>query len=305
MTHSITETDFNTYCSDGVIQVNFSDAITVSHYCNAQHKACIDGNCCGIQCPTYGCSNSVSFNCTDLSCIGQTTTTTTTVSSTTTTTIPVTSCELNITEANPPQDTKTGNTANATVNVTSIGGPCYGLVICSFNDSKDVHYANETCTLIDADSFHVFYPGLIVSKEGTWNVTSCSVYNSSSVNCSTITLQDEYENVGTFNVYTPTTSPTTTVGGGGGGSGGGGGRRMTTSTTTTSTITTSTVELTTTTTTIPSEEITETTVEETVQPTVSPLTGLVTSVTSNVGLAVIIVILVIILFIIHRRRARR
>ena len=65
---TIEAADFRTYCSDGIIEITFFDSWGVNCCCNSQHKACIDDNCCEVLCAGKSCTNSVYFNCVDLSC---------------------------------------------------------------------------------------------------------------------------------------------------------------------------------------------------------------------------------------------
>jgi len=172
-------------------------------------------------------------------------------------------CELNIISANPPSDTELDQSANATVDVNNTSEfDCYALTSCDFSlPSGGVETSEEGCPPIPAGSEHTFHPGWVVNETGTWNVSSCYVYNSSDQECSSLTLQDVQENVGMFDVYTPTTtSTTTTTGGEGEGEGESEGESEgEPETTTTTTKVTTTVPATTTTTV---EEVTTTTEEE-------------------------------------------
>lgn len=65
--------DTKDYCNDDELEVRFLDSDNVNSGCNAQHRACIykDGKwkCCERQCSSYGCENSVIFDCNTWECI--------------------------------------------------------------------------------------------------------------------------------------------------------------------------------------------------------------------------------------------
>ena len=166
-------------------------------------------------------------------------------------------CNLGIISASPPLDTKLGNWAIATVYAKNNGGMgCWGFVDCDFVTPNGLHeYPGDFCRFIYPGSTEIFNPNLIVDEVGTWNVASCSIYSSDDGSCELLHLEDEWSNLGTFEIYTITTpttitSTSTTII-----------QSTTTTPTTTTTTTTPTTTTTsiTTTTTIPSTTTTSTT----------------------------------------------
>lgn len=78
----VSDIDISKYCSDDEqLEVTFEDTDSVNQECEANHRACVyyddDWHCCEAQCDNYGCTNSVTFDCDDWSCITRPTTTTT------------------------------------------------------------------------------------------------------------------------------------------------------------------------------------------------------------------------------------
>ncbi|MDI6826816.1 MAG: dockerin type I domain-containing protein [Candidatus Aenigmarchaeota archaeon] len=169
----------------------------------------IDGNKCGAECDQDSdcASNVCKADCT---CETTTTTTSTTTSTSTTTTTTVKPCYLDILSASPPPDTLLGQTAKAKVEVKNTGGvACYGYVKCVFDDPPPtvgypVEDLDERCKHFDIGDTKYFYPGMQVNELGTWNVSICRSFNSTLSNCPDDDLKenDEWTNVGTFEVYT-------------------------------------------------------------------------------------------------------
>jgi hypothetical protein len=148
-----------------------------------------------------------------------TSSTTTTIASTTTRITSTTNpnqCFIDILSASKPADTISGEITNAKVQVKNTGSiGCYAYVKCVFDDPYGSSYSVEDlgnkCQYFNPGVINYFYPGMLVNRVGTWNVSYCYSYSASTSSCSDLTKNDGITNTGIFLVYTQTSTISTTM----------------------------------------------------------------------------------------------
>ena len=88
-------------------------------------------------------------------------------------------------------------------NPSSLGK--YSISTCSFTKpGGSIITKTSACSLVSANSQRLFITSETADEPGTWTVSSCSVYSSSSSSCANPILENSKINVGTFTVNTPT-----------------------------------------------------------------------------------------------------